>query len=192
MSHPRALVLAGDYYHDARDTFVGVGAALEADGIDLVCTTDHASLSATASASAGKALGLACSCSRSLADTPAIIHVPGPESVLVADLGAESIDLLDLSFVIEETFNVTIEGNEIEREAEQAAKYNQMPKTGFGSQIRSYFLHPDQRVKDTRTGHLVGNFHSVLDGNIQGFLDAYLHWRVEEAAGRRQPAAENN
>ncbi len=39
------------------------------------------------------------------------------ESVLVADLGAESIDLLDLSFRIEETFNVTIEGNEIEREA---------------------------------------------------------------------------
>ncbi len=39
------------------------------------------------------------------------------ESVLVTDLGAESIDLLDLSFLIEETFNVTIEGNEIEREA---------------------------------------------------------------------------
>ncbi len=40
-----------------------------------------------------------------------------PESVLVADLGAESIDLLDLSFRIEETFNVSIESNEIEREA---------------------------------------------------------------------------
>ncbi len=38
-------------------------------------------------------------------------------SVLVADLGAESIDLLDLSFRIEETFKVSIEGNEIEREA---------------------------------------------------------------------------
>ena len=43
---------------------------------------------------------------------------------------------------------------------------------GFGSQIRSYFLHPDQRVKDSRTGHYMGNFHAVLDGNIQGFLDA--------------------
>lgn len=40
-----------------------------------------------------------------------------PESVLVGELGAESIDLLDLSFRIEETFNVTIESNEIEREA---------------------------------------------------------------------------
>ena len=39
------------------------------------------------------------------------------ESVLVADLGAESIDLLDLSFQIEEKFNIAIEANEIEREA---------------------------------------------------------------------------
>ncbi len=67
---------------------------------------------------------------------------------------------------------------EEKREAEQAAKYQKMPKTGFGSQIRNYFLHPDQRVKDARTGHLVGNFHSVLDGNIQEFLDAYLRWRA--------------
>jgi acyl carrier protein len=40
-----------------------------------------------------------------------------PDSVLITDLGAESIDLLDLSFRIEETFQVTIESNEIEREA---------------------------------------------------------------------------
>jgi len=67
---------------------------------------------------------------------------------------------------------------EEKREAEQAAKYNQAPKTGFGSQIRSYFLHPDQRIKDSRTGYMETNFHSVLDGQIQEFLDAYLRWRV--------------
>jgi len=67
---------------------------------------------------------------------------------------------------------------EEKREAEQAAKYDQKPKTGFGSQIRNYFLHPDQRVKDSRTGYAATSFHSVLDGNIQGFLDAYLRWRV--------------
>jgi peptide chain release factor 2 len=72
---------------------------------------------------------------------------------------------------------------EEKREAEQAAKYDQMPKVGFGSQIRSYFLHPDQRVKDARTGHLVGSFHSVLDGNIQEFLEAYLRLRVETKQG---------
>lgn len=67
---------------------------------------------------------------------------------------------------------------EEKREAEQAHKYKNQAKTGFGSQIRNYFLHPDQRVKDQRTGHYVGSFQSVLDGNIQGFLDAYLQWRV--------------
>jgi len=67
---------------------------------------------------------------------------------------------------------------EEKREAEQAAKYQEKAKTGFGSQIRNYFLHPDQRVKDVRTGYYVGNFQSVLDGGIDGFLDAYLRWRV--------------
>ena len=68
---------------------------------------------------------------------------------------------------------------EEKREAEQAEKYQNKPSTGFGSQIRNYFLHPDQRVKDSRTGFTVGNFHDVLDGNIQGFLDEFLQWRVK-------------
>jgi peptide chain release factor 2 len=65
------------------------------------------------------------------------------------------------------------------RDAEQAAKYAGKAKSGFGSQIRSYFLHPDQRVKDERTGHKVLNFHGVVDGNLlQPFFDAFLRWRV--------------
>jgi peptide chain release factor 2 len=64
------------------------------------------------------------------------------------------------------------------REAEQAQRHQARPKTGFGSQIRNYFLHPDQRVKDARTGHLATNFQNVLDGDIQGFLESYLRWRV--------------
>jgi len=71
---------------------------------------------------------------------------------------------------------------EEKREAEQAARYSGMAKVGFGSQIRNYFLHPDQRVKDARTGFLVGSFHNVLDGELQGFLDAFLRWR----AGKKQ------
>ncbi len=67
---------------------------------------------------------------------------------------------------------------EEKREAEEAAKYNQQARTGFGSQIRNYFLHPDQRVKDTRTKFQRGNFHAVLDGDIQGFLDSTLRWRA--------------
>jgi len=66
------------------------------------------------------------------------------------------------------------------REAEQAEKYSQKARVGFGAQIRNYFLHPDQRVKDARTNTSIGNFHSVLDGNIQEFLDSYLRWRAGE------------
>jgi peptide chain release factor 2 len=69
---------------------------------------------------------------------------------------------------------------EEKREAEDAAKYQNKARVGFGSQIRNYFLHPDQRVKDARTGYSMGDFHKVLDGEIQGFLDAYLKWRVKD------------
>ncbi|MBW8885108.1 MAG: peptide chain release factor 2, partial [Planctomycetia bacterium] len=73
---------------------------------------------------------------------------------------------------------------EEKREAEDAAKYKNRAKVGFGSQIRNYFLHPTQRVKDSRTGYLEHHFDRVLDGNLQGFLDSYLKWRVKgEMAG---------
>jgi len=73
---------------------------------------------------------------------------------------------------------------EEKREAEEAVKYKNRAKVGFGSQIRNYFLHPTQRVKDSRTGYLEHHFHDVLDGNLQGFLDSYLKWRVKgELAG---------
>lgn len=82
---------------------------------------------------------------------------------------------------------------EEKREAEQAAKYHSQARVGFGSQIRNYFLHPDQRVKDSRTGYAVGNFHSVLDGNLQGFLDSYLRWRVQQdQAPAKVTARESN
>ncbi len=73
---------------------------------------------------------------------------------------------------------------EEKREAEQAKKYRDQARVGFGSQIRNYFLHPDQRVKDSRTGYSVGSFHSVMDGEIQGFLDALLRWRTKATAGQ--------
>ena len=69
------------------------------------------------------------------------------------------------------------------REEEQMAKYqNKVRQKGFGSQIRNYFLHPDQRVKDARTELLQNNFQSVMAGDIQEFLDAYLRWRMAQNA----------
>jgi len=67
---------------------------------------------------------------------------------------------------------------EEKREAEQAEKYQTKAKVGGGSQIRNYFQHPDQRIKDARTGFQATNFQNVMDGNVQGFFDAFLRWRA--------------
>jgi peptide chain release factor 2 len=68
-----------------------------------------------------------------------------------------------------------------ERDAELARERGQVQDTGFGSQIRSYVLHPYQMVKDHRTDHEAGNAQGVLDGNLDEFVHAYL---LAKAAGK--------
>jgi peptide chain release factor 2 len=71
---------------------------------------------------------------------------------------------------------------EEQREAELARERGEVPDTGFGGNaIRSYVLHPYQLVKDHRTDHEAGNAQGVLDGNLEGFIHAYL---LAKAAGQ--------
>ncbi len=55
-----------------------------------------------------------------------------------------------------------------------AAERGEQKATEWGSQIRSYTLHPSTRVKDHRTGHEVGDAQRVLDGDLDGFVRQYL------------------
>jgi peptide chain release factor 2 len=50
----------------------------------------------------------------------------------------------------------------------------------WGSQIRSYVLQPYRMVKDLRTNHEVGNADRVLDGDIDDFIEAFLHWNAQQ------------
>ncbi len=61
-----------------------------------------------------------------------------------------------------------------QQEAELAELKGAHVKAEWGSQIRSYILHPYQMVKDHRTGHEVGNASAVLDGALDGFIEAFL------------------
>ena len=66
---------------------------------------------------------------------------------------------------------------ERQRRDEQLAEIGgERSKVDFGSQIRSYVLQPYQMVKDLRTQHEVGDVASVLDGAVDGFMEAYLRW----------------
>ena len=52
----------------------------------------------------------------------------------------------------------------------------------WGSQIRSYVFHPYTMVKDHRTNYEVGNIGAVMDGDLNGFINAYLQMKAKEAA----------
>lgn len=67
-----------------------------------------------------------------------------------------------------------IQQEEQKREAEMSTLYGQKSDVSFGSQIRSYVLHPYQMVKDHRTDAETGNIQAVLDGDLDMFIDEYL------------------
>lgn len=67
-----------------------------------------------------------------------------------------------------------LELKQAEKEEERAVLRGEYTKAEWGSQIRSYVLHPYQMVKDHRTEHESGNTQAVLDGDLEEFMEAYL------------------
>ncbi len=65
----------------------------------------------------------------------------------------------------------------LEREEHLAEIRGEKGEAAWGRQVRSYVVQPYQMVKDLRTDHEVGNVQGVLDGDLRGFVEAYLRWR---------------
>jgi peptide chain release factor 2 len=76
-----------------------------------------------------------------------------------------------------------LQRKELERAEELAKERGEQKSAEWGSQIRSYFMHPDQRVKDHRTGFEVGDTQRVLDGDLDGFVRAYLNQAAASGSG---------
>jgi peptide chain release factor 2 len=78
-----------------------------------------------------------------------------------------------------------LEREEQRRREELAREKGEAQDVGWGSQIRSYVLHPYTMVKDHRTSHEMGDVQRVLDGDLDGFVRAELLRRA--AAGNGAP-----
>ena len=66
-----------------------------------------------------------------------------------------------------------------EQKKKLEASYAQKQEIAWGSQIRSYVMHPYTMVKDHRTNLEKGNVGAVMDGEIDEFIEAYLKWKVK-------------
>lgn len=66
------------------------------------------------------------------------------------------------------------------KEQEAAALRGEQMEIGWGSQIRSYVFHPYSMVKDHRTNFETGNVQAVMDGDLDGFIDAYLKLKLNQ------------
>jgi peptide chain release factor 2 len=67
-----------------------------------------------------------------------------------------------------------------EKKKEMELEYSKKQKIEWGSQIRSYIMHPYSMVKDHRTSHETSNVGSIMDGRLDGFIEAFLKWNLKK------------
>lgn len=85
-----------------------------------------------------------------------------------------------------------LEMKQQEQEEQLTALRGEFKKVEWGSQIRSYVLHPYQMVKDHRTDYETGNTTAVLNGEIGGFIQAYLQTQIGERPTNPLDVAQNS
>ncbi len=107
-----------------------------------------------------------------------ITHVP---SGIVVQCQNERSQLSNKTTALRILKSRIVELEQEKREAELSAERGAAQDIGFGSQIRSYVLHPYQMVKDHRTGIEEGNAQAVLDGRLDDLIHGYL---LAQATGK--------
>ena len=108
-------------------------------------------------------------------------HHPHPDRVVVQCQNERS-QTQNKAVAMQMLRSKLIELEERKRAEEMARVRGEVKDVAWGSQIRSYFLHPDQRVKDHRTGHESGDTQGVLDGDIDAFVRDYLNKTAASSA----------
>jgi peptide chain release factor 2 len=107
-----------------------------------------------------------------------ITHIP---SGIVVACQAERSQHMNRTKALNMLKSKLYELNMDQKRKEMERFYGQKGEIAWGSQIRSYVLHPDQRAKDHRTNVEKGNVDAVLNGDLDEFIEAYLKMSVKES-----------
>ena len=100
-----------------------------------------------------------------------ILHKP---SGIVVKCQQERSQLQNKEYAMQILVSKLLAIKEAEHEKKLAEIKGETADINFGSQIRSYVFHPYKMVKDHRTGYEVGNVESVMNGDLDGFVESYL------------------
>ena len=106
-----------------------------------------------------------------------ILHKP---SGIVVKCQQERSQLQNKEYAMQILVSKLLAIKEEEQEQKMAQLRGETANIDFGSQIRSYVFHPYKMVKDHRTGFEVGNVDSVMDGDLDGFVESWLRSKVGE------------
>jgi peptide chain release factor 2 len=102
-----------------------------------------------------------------------ITHIP---SGIVVQCQNERSQFKNKAMALKLLRSKLYEKERLAKEKKAASAYDSKKEIAWGSQIRSYVLHPYSMVKDHRTDCETGNAQAVLEGKIDDFIEAYLKW----------------